>query len=55
MKDILTKEQRETVDETLERAKALLADKWNYGVGEWVGVAEILMDIIDNLSKLGVK
>jgi hypothetical protein len=51
MKDILTKEQRETV----ERAKALLADKWNYGVGEWVGVAEILMGIIDNLSKRGVK
>jgi hypothetical protein len=47
----LTKEQRETV----ERAKTLLADKWNYGVGEWVGVAEILMDIIGNLSKRGVK
>jgi hypothetical protein len=51
MKDILTKEQRETV----ERAKALLADKWNYGVGEWVGVSEILLDIIGNLSKRGVK
>lgn len=51
MNDILTKEERETV----ERAKALLAEKWSYGVGEWVGVAEILMDIIDNLSKRGVK
>jgi hypothetical protein len=51
MTDLLTKEERETV----ERVKALLADKWSYGVGEWVGVAEILMGIIDNLSKRGVK
>lgn len=51
MTDILTKDERETV----ERAKALLADKWSYGIGEWVGVSEILLDIIDNLSKRGVK
>lgn len=51
MTDLLTMDERQTV----ERAKALLADKWSYGVGEWVGVAEILMDIIDNLSKRGVK
>ena len=49
MTDLLTMDERQTV----ERAKALLADKWSYGVGEWVGVAEILMDIIDNLSKRG--
>lgn len=51
MTDILTKDERETV----ERAKTLLADKWSYGIGEWVGVSEILLDIIDNLSKRGVK
>ena len=51
MTDLLTKEERETV----ERAKALLADKWGYDIGEWVGVTGILLDTIDNLSKRGAK